>query len=380
MKHKGPAIQYWLATLALSALISVAPARAQSQNPLPQDRDADLTRQQLAAFDQFLDNHPELAEQLRKDPSLVNNKEFVEKHSDLQTYLQAHPEVREDLNQNPNAVMHQEQRFDRREDRDRDGERDRVHSNNDITRGELANMDRFMDGHPEIAEQLHKNPALVDNKEFVENHPALQEFLAGHPGVREEMKENPNAFMNREQRFDQREDRRDRDLTRGELANMDRFMDRHPEIAEQLRKNPALVDNKEFVQGHPALQEFLASHPGVREEYKENPTAFMRQEQRFDRAEDNGVRRDHDVTKGELSSFHEFLEGHSNIAGELSKNPSLATNEEYLENHPALRSYLQANPKVHEELGENPQSFVKSAQQLESSKGMPKPMAEPKSK
>jgi phage-related protein len=373
MKYKGPAIQYWLATLALSALLSVAPARAQSQNTMPQGRDADLTRQQLAAFDQFLDSHPELAEQLRKDPSLVNNDQFVASHSELQRYLQDHPEVREDLNQNPNAVMHQEQRFDRREDRDR--------SDRDITRGELANMDRFMDSHPEISEQLRKNPGLVDNKEFVENHPALQEFLASHPGVREEMKENPNAFMNREQRFDQQQDRRDRDVTRGELANMDRFMDNHPEIAEQLRKNPGLVDNKEFVQNHPALQEFLANHPGVREEYKENPTAFMRQEQHFDHAENNGMRRDRDVTGGELSSFHEFLEGHSNIAGELSKNPSLATNQEYLENHPALQTYLQAHPKVHEELGENPQSFLKSAQQFDStSKGMPKPLAEPKSK
>ena len=46
----------------------------------------------------------------------------------------------------------------------------------------------------------------------------------------------------------------DNDTTRGELASFDRFMDSHPEIAEQLRKNPSLVDNKEFVQGHPALQ------------------------------------------------------------------------------------------------------------------------------
>jgi len=91
------------------------------------------------------------------------------------------------------------------------------------------------------------------------------------------------------------------------------------------------------------------------------------------------MRRDSDVTRGELSSFHEFLEGHGTVAGELSKQPSLATNQEYLENHPALRDYLQANPKVHEELTENPQSFVKSAQQFESpSKAVPKPMAEPK--
>ena len=57
--------------------------------------------------------------------------------------------------------------------------------------------------------------------------------------------------------------------------------------------------------------------------------------------------------------IHEFLEGHNNISGDLSKNPSLAMNQEYLENHTALRDYLKANPQVKEELGENPQSFVK---------------------
>ena len=463
-KHRG--VYSGLGTLALAALISAAPAGAQT-NAMPQDRDVDMTHQQLAAFDQFLDNHPEVSEQLRKDPSLVNNQDFVADHPDLQRYLQDHPEVREDLNQNPGAVMHQEQRYDRREDAnaDRDGDRDHdrdqdrgrnginrtelanmdrfmdshpeiaeqlkrdpsladnkefvqnhpalqeflashpgvreqmkedpnvfmhredrfdnredaMRGDRDVTRGELANMDRFMDSHPEIAEQLKKDPSLVDNKEFVQNHPALQEFLANHPGVREEYKENPNAFMHQEERFDRREDNRgDRDVTRGELANMDRFMDSHPEIAEQLKKDPSLVDNKEFVQNHPALQEFLNTHPGVREEYKENPNAFMHQEERFDRRQD-ATRGDNDVTRGELSSFHNFLADHSNISGELSKNPALATNQEYLENHPELRTYLQSHPQVHEELGENPASFVKSAQQFETpNKLAPRPMTDPK--
>ena len=459
MKFTHQAIEYSLATLVLGVLISLSPARVQSQNSVPQDRDPDLTRQQLSAFDQFLDGHPELAEQIRKDPSLVNNEEFVENHADLQRYLQDHPEVREDLSRNPNAVMHQEQRYDQREDRDRDRDRDKDRDPNsgDVTRGELANMDAFMDHHPEIAEQLRKNPALINNKEFVEDHPALQQFLANHPGVREEYKENPTTFMQREQNFDRREDKLDRDMTRGELANMDHFMDSHPEIAEQLRKNPALINNKEFVEGHPALQEFLANHPGVREEYKENPSQFMAREQNFDRREDKldhdmtrgelankdhfmdshpeiaeqlrknpalinnkdfvedhpalqeflanhpGVREeykenpnqfmareenfdrredsrgDRDVTRGELSSFHDFLEDHGKISGELSKNPSLATNQEYLENHPELRDYLKAHPQVREELGENPQSFLKSAQQIvPPAKMQPKPLAEPK--
>jgi hypothetical protein len=190
--------------------------------------------------------------------------------------------------------------------------------------------------------------------------------------VREEYKENPNAFMHQEQQFDRREDFRDRDVTRGELANMDRFMDSHPEIAEQLRKDPSLVNNKEFVENHAALRQFLAEHPGVREEYKENPNAFMHQEQRFDRR-DTMMGRDRDVTRRELSSFNEFLGDHNNIAWELSKNPSLANNEEYLENHSALRDYLKANPEVHEELSENPQAFLKSAQEFK-----PAPTAAPR--
>ena len=367
MRRTNPFIRYCLILVGFAIVAVAAPLNTQSQTMAPQaqtpqaqpmtppDRD-DVSRRQLASFDSFLDAHPELAEQLRKDPSLVNNKEFVENHPALQQYLQQHPEIREEINQNPNGFMHQEERFDRRQDRDRD-----------LTRGELANMARFMDSHPEIAEQLRKDPSLVNSKEFVEKHPALQQYLAEHPGVREEYKENPNAFVHQEEGFDRREDRgRDNDVTRRELANMDRFMDSHPEIAEQLRKDPSLVNSKEFVEKHPSLQQYLAEHPEVREEYKENPNAFMHQEERFDRREDSPMRRDRDVTDKELSSFNEFMRSHDRIANELSKNPSLSNNQEYLENHPALRDYLKAHPEVHEELSENPATFIKSAQQFDS--------------
>jgi hypothetical protein len=362
MKRANHLVHYGFILVTSGALVlGAVPSRAQSQSMAEQtgaqtpDRDDDATRRQLAGFDKFLDSHPEVAEQLRKDPSLVNDQEFVEKHGDLQQYLQQHPEVREELSQNPNAFMHQEERFDRREDR----------RDSDVTRTELANMDRFMDSHPEIAEQLRKDPSMVNDKKFVASHPALQQFLADHPGVREEYKDHPNAFMRQEERYDRREDHaRDSDVTRTELANMDRFMDSHPEIAEQLRKDPSMVDDKKFVASHPALQQFLADHPGVREEYKENPNTFMHQEERYDRRHDSSMGHGRDVTGGELASFNEFLEDHNNIAGELSKNPSLATNKEYIEDHPALADYLKSHPQVHAELSENPQAFLQSTQQF----------------
>src|SRR5215469_18010857 len=140
MKRTGLTTLHWLATLALASFVWAAPAGAQSQNSANlQDRD-DLTRQQLAGFDQFLDNHPDLATQIRNNPSLVNSEEFVEAHPDLQQYLHQHPEVREDLNQNPNAVMHQEQRFERREEgaENRNPDRDRDTRDNDVNNRELA--------------------------------------------------------------------------------------------------------------------------------------------------------------------------------------------------------------------------------------------------
>ena len=78
MKRTGVTTRYWMATLALASLLATALAGAQSQGTTPQDRDSDLSWRQLSAFDQFLDSHPEVSDQLRKDPSLVNNDEFVE--------------------------------------------------------------------------------------------------------------------------------------------------------------------------------------------------------------------------------------------------------------------------------------------------------------
>ena len=328
----------WKMLFALTLLFFLGtPVRAQSssaQNNKPvQDNDA--TRPELAQFDQFLNSHMEIAEQLRKNPSLVNDKGFVKNHPVLQTYLQEHPGIREELKENPNAFMRQGDRFDRHEDA----------RDNSVTRGEMAQFNQFLEGHREIAEQIRKDPSLVNNEEFVEHHQALQSYLQDHPGVREEFKTNPNAFMRQEDRFDRHEDardtdsahrdydsarrdddatrpgndtaRRDNDATRTDndtarrdndaarndentarrdddtnrkgQARFNQFAESHREIAEQLRKDPSLVNNKQFVDNHPALQAFLQEQPDVRDQMKTNPNAFMTQENRFDRQEGSGT-------------------------------------------------------------------------------------------
>jgi len=315
--------------------------------------DSDTTRGELARMDQFMDSHPEISEQLRRDPSLINNKEFVDKHPALQEFLQQHSGIREEFRENPQAFMRAENRFDRHEDRGN-------FRDNDTTRWQLSVMDQFLDSHPEVEEQLRRDPSLINNAEFVKNHPALQEFLQQHSGVREEFTENPQAFMHQERRYEHQEERL-------QLGRMDQFLDSHREIEEQLQKDPSLINNKQFIASHPALQEFLQKHSEISAEFKQDPQAFMRREERFDRHEDRWNQQN--MRRAEVTNFGQFLSGHSLIGQQLSKDPSLVANKEYLESHAELRDYLNAHPELKQQITQNPQAVMSDVQSGASTTG-----------
>src|SRR5260370_840778 len=129
-------------------------------------RDRDTSRAELRSFDKFLDNHREIAEQIRNNPALVNNQQFLASHPALQAYFGEHKGVREEIDENPQAFMQQEARYDRHEDgmsRDMDRER--------------ASFGAFLRTHSAISEQLSKNPSLVKNQEFRATHIELQDYL-----------------------------------------------------------------------------------------------------------------------------------------------------------------------------------------------------------
>lgn len=154
------------------------------------------------------------------------------------------------------------------------------------------------------------------------------------------------------------------DITRREIVDMDHFLDKHPEIAEQLRKDPSLIDNREWVARHPELQEYLQSHQRLAEVFRAHPDAFMRDEDRYEWSEgdhDHARMRDRDErNRGELTSFGHFLGGHPNVAAELSADPTLASNKEYLANHPELDEYLKAHPAMGQQLAQDPQAVMSS--------------------
>jgi hypothetical protein len=373
--------------------------------------EGDINHKDLSRFDRFLDDHREIAEQLRKDPSLANNKQFLKDHPALQSYLRQNPDIRNALGENPNAFMSAKGPFDR----------------NEVYRGALGNFDRFLDAHRDIASQLRNDPTLVENQQYLKDHRELQSYLQDHPDIGQQIQGDPNDFMQQESSYERLEDSRNRNNDRGALASFDQFLDSHREIAEQLHKQPSLADDKQFLKDHPALQSYLQQQPEVREQLARNPNVFMREEARDDRSGDdrnmdryasydrdrnnnaydrdrntdndrdrrsdddrdrsNGVgQHDRDIGQDRDAHRHfgEFLGSHQDIAEQLSKNPSLAKDRDYLQNHRELQEYLNAHPEVRKPLTSDPDTFMKSAQQFNSNgQGgqtgkMPAPQPKPK--
>lgn len=161
------------------------------------DKDGRITKGEVRRFDHFLDSHPEVAEALRKNPGLVDNEDFMEKHPGLRDFLKKHPGVRDEIKDHPERFMNREAKFEKTADDRRDDKRP-----DKITREQLRNFDHFLDSHPEVSEALRKNPRLIDDQQFMQNHPELQEFLKNHPGVRDEIKDHPGRFMKREAKYE----------------------------------------------------------------------------------------------------------------------------------------------------------------------------------
>lgn len=79
------------------------------------DRDRDIDQADVKAFDQFLDSHPEVAKDLRGNPSLVDDQQFVSSHPGLKEFLESHPNIRKEIKAHPEAFMNKEKKYENHE-------------------------------------------------------------------------------------------------------------------------------------------------------------------------------------------------------------------------------------------------------------------------
>jgi hypothetical protein len=156
-------------------------------------RDDDLTMQQLEAFDRYLDDHPNVAGDLRRDPRLAINRGYLEDHPGLRSFLADHPNIRAEIEDDPYDVMSEVDHYRRHESRGR-GYR--------IDETDLRAFDRFLADHPAVRHDLRGDPWLARSWRYLRNHDSFADFLDDHPDIRDELAENPRALLDAVERHD----------------------------------------------------------------------------------------------------------------------------------------------------------------------------------
>jgi hypothetical protein len=295
-----------------------------------------------AALDQFLNAHPDIAAALRANPDLIYDQNFMGQHTQFRDFCNGHPGIQQDLGTHP-------------EFKGWFGERT-----------ELMSLTNFLSSDAEVRSQLEANPRLVDDPNYLKDHPGLAQFLNSNPQVKQAIDRNPTGFMNLETHFVMR-------LAISERPDamvMNQFFVAHPDIEKELAAKPWLVNDQTYLKAHPALEAFLNSHPQLRQTFDQDPILFMSVEAHLQtRPEGGGYNRvgypnpnGNYNNSGEVRSMDQFLNSNPQIAKQLEANPSLIDNVKYLNDHPQLRAFLNSNPQIREAFIQNPSMFFHGQQ------------------
>lgn len=173
-------------TMALAMMLGVSAVTFAQQT---------ATRSEMRNFDQYLDKHQDVRNDLAKNPNLVDDPSYLAKHPHLKAFLEQHPNTRAELKQNPGAFMKSENAYEKSENQGGAG----------ISQAELRNWDGYIDKHKDVQADLSKNPNLIDDPAYLAKHPHLKAFLEQHPNTREQLKAHPEQFLSREKSYESHE-------------------------------------------------------------------------------------------------------------------------------------------------------------------------------
>jgi hypothetical protein len=135
------------------------------------------------------------------------------------------------------------------------------------TTGETDTMEHYLTNHPKVADELHNDPSLINNPQWLAKHPVVQNWMNNHQNVKADAASNPKNFVNHTEHETLNNDRR-------AMNNTDEYLSKHPALAKQLNENPRLIDDPKFLAAHPSLDNYLKDHPGTANEWKSHPEAF----------------------------------------------------------------------------------------------------------
>jgi hypothetical protein len=92
-------ILLWVGVLVLTSVVVASPSLARH------DGRPRISAADLRSFERYLDTHGDTAQELYRDPDLLNDRAFVRDHPALRNWLDEHPEAARELRANPQAVL-----------------------------------------------------------------------------------------------------------------------------------------------------------------------------------------------------------------------------------------------------------------------------------
>ncbi len=123
-------------------------------------------------FQQFLNDHSWLAGQLRNDPSLANDQNFLNGNSEFAQFLSDHPSVQRGLQADATGYIRRALGY-AGQGPEQGGNWNSW--NNQANYQEMSDFNQFLTSHPWIANKLRGNPLLANNQDFLHDNPPLSQ-------------------------------------------------------------------------------------------------------------------------------------------------------------------------------------------------------------
>jgi hypothetical protein len=120
----------------------------------------------------------------------------------------------------------------------------------------LRELDRFLDHHPLLENDLRRNPSLLADRQYLGEKPELQNFLTVNAGVIRALQMEPRHFLHRALLR-----QANAPLKYSEVSQLDPFLSEQPAIERDLIEDPARIQEPAYLKLHPPLGDFLAQHP-----------------------------------------------------------------------------------------------------------------------
>ena len=267
-------------------------------------------------MNEYLDQHKDVDQQLKQNPALIDDANFLGQHQDLRTLLNNHPQIRAQFERDPAYFTRRQWRLEAAATNDgAETANDNSHSvspanvnsaprnaspveaspanrgggnvapveNMEVRPQDVARLQQFFEDHADIARHLEARPTLVTDYKYLDKHKDLRRFFYEHVQLREAFVENPRYFTRRGGETEGAALTVNAGVTNRDLVQMEKFFEKHKDIAKQLRKNPVSGMDPSYLAHHKDLRRFFDEHAEIQVEFNHDPRYFMQRENEFQR-------------------------------------------------------------------------------------------------